>query len=79
MENTKINPDIERRKMYQSMIPHGAQSEIARKLNVTPASVNNFLYGRTNSYRIEKAILEMIARIRIEREELLKKAGFCDE
>lgn len=71
----KINPDKKTRELYSSMLPYGAQTEIANRIGTTSAAVCNFLKGRTNSWRIEKEVLKMIAREKKERESLLKAAG----
>lgn len=61
---------------YRAMLPSGTQKIVAAKAGVSIASLNNFFNGRNDSWKIEKAILCVVAELRDEREELLKKAGF---
>lgn len=65
----------EMRELYRSLLPHGAQVKIAQKLGVTPTAVSQFLQGKHGSERIENAVLDMIAELKAERENKLRKAG----
>ena len=59
------------RKELNSKIPYGYGKVIAAKAGVTPAAVYNFLRGKTNSYKIEKAALEIAAELSVEKSHLL--------
>lgn len=61
--------------VYRSMLPYGAQKEIAERIGVRDASIADFLAGRLNSWRIESAILDYIADFHAKRQAKLEKAG----
>lgn len=65
----------EKLEIYRSLLPYGAQKEIATKLGVSVQAVCNYLKGRQGSERIETAILEKIAEVKEARQRLLKRAG----
>lgn len=71
----KNKPDAETLALYRSMLPHGAQKEIAQRAGVRDASVCDFLAGRMHSWRIENAVLDYIAEVRADRQAKLKAAG----
>lgn len=60
----------------RSIIPHGMQKEIAQKAGVSPLTVSNYLRGITYNLKVEKVVLETVAKLRKERDKLLKEAGF---
>lgn len=62
-------------KKYESLLPYGYKSIIAKRANVTPQTVTAFFKGRTNNKRIEDAILEILSELKEERDIQLKKAG----
>lgn len=49
---------LDDRNFIKSILPYGAQKEIAEDLGVSRISVNQYLKGRINSKRIEDAIVE---------------------
>lgn len=68
-----MNEDV--LKQCKEMLPHGMMKIIAKKAGVTTMSVSYFLRGRNKSIRVEKALLEVLAELRMERERLMKDAG----
>ena len=62
-------------KVYNSMLPHGAKNQIAKRAGVSRQSVNSFFKGKTKSKRIEDATLDYLADLKEERESKLRKAG----
>lgn len=49
----------EERQKIREMLPHGALSDIAKKLMISRMAVSKYFMGRSNSYRIEKEAVEM--------------------
>jgi len=60
----------------RSIIPHGMQKEIAKQAGVTALVVSNYLCGKSNNIQVEKVVFETVAKLRKERERLMKEAGF---
>lgn len=58
-------------KELKSKIPHGYNKVIANRAGVSQTSVSKFLSGKFKSYRIEKAILEVLSELNNERKQLL--------
>lgn len=58
-------------KELKSKIPHGYIKVIAKRAGVSQTSVSKFLAGKFKSYRIEKAALEVLSELGIERKQLL--------
>lgn len=71
----KFKVDSETLALYRSMLPYGAQKEIAIRIGVREASISDFLAGRLHSWRIENAVLDYIADVRADRQAKLRKAG----
>lgn len=61
------------RSELKSRIPYGYCKRIAQKAGVSKHSVSKYLKGKTNSYKVEKAILEVIAELSQEKQQLLAK------
>lgn len=62
--------------MYNSQelkekIPHGFGKIVAEKAGVGEQSVSKFLNGKMRSWRIEKAVLEVIAELDQQRADIL--------
>lgn len=62
-------------KEYESLLPYGYKSIVAKRANVTPQTVTSFFKGCTRNKRIEDAILEILSELKEERDVRLKKAG----
>lgn len=67
--------DIEKLNFYKSKLPHGTIKIVSERAGVTGQAVTNYLKGRNSSLRIENAILDIIAELKAERDNKLKKAG----
>lgn len=65
----------ERRALYRSMLPHGGQAEVARRLKINRAGVSQYLSGKTQSEKIENAVLDYIAEYKAAKNDRLRKAG----
>ncbi len=63
---------IDRSHIKQEM-PRGMGKMVAEKIGVTPKSVSNYLTGKTNSNKIEMAILQSISDFKKERRKLIKE------
>lgn len=44
-------------------LPHGIGKVIAERAGVTEQSVSKFLTGKTRSWKVEKAVLEIISEL----------------
>lgn len=60
---------------YKRLIPYGYKSIVAERAGVSKQSVSAFIQGKTCSKRIEDAILDVLAELKAERDEKLRKAG----
>jgi transcriptional regulator with XRE-family HTH domain len=49
-------------------IPHGFGKIIAERAGVNECSVSKFLNGKTKSWKVEKAVIEVIAELETKRE-----------
>ena len=74
-KDERFKVDSETLGLYRSMLPYGAQKEIAGRIGVRDASICDFLAGRIYSRRIEDAVLDYIAEVRADRQAKLKAAG----
>ena len=72
----KIN--YKKLEFYRNSLPTGSGVKIARKIGVSKVAVSHFLHGKYNSEKIENAILEEIAEIRLSKERLMRAAGMID-
>jgi transcriptional regulator with XRE-family HTH domain len=61
------------RQELRKLIPQGYCKVIAAKAGVTQKSVSHFMNGKSNSHRIEIATLEVLADLKREKNNLLKK------
>ncbi|WP_149912724.1 hypothetical protein [Sphingobacterium cavernae] len=59
------------RQELKAKLPHGYGRIIAKELGVTPKAVYDFLNGRTNSYKIERAVLRAVSKLTREKEAYL--------
>lgn len=62
---------MERNKL-KSLLPNGAQKEIAKLAGVGQAAVSNFLNGRSNTHKIEVIALQIAAKYQKEKTEANK-------
>lgn len=62
----------EDRKIIQSSLPYGSQTEIAQRLGISRITVYQYLIGIRNSERVENAVIEKFKEIK-EKENSLKK------
>ena len=62
------------RKDLRKLIPHGCLKLVSDKAGVTYKAVNDYFNGDSNSYKIENAVLEVIAQIKDSKKILLEKA-----
>jgi Bacterial regulatory proteins, lacI family. len=60
---------------YKKLIPYGYKSVVAERAGVSRQSVTAFLNGKTCSKKIEDAVLDVLAELKTERENKLRKAG----
>jgi len=60
---------------YRSMLPYGAQKEIAERLGIRDASIADFLAGRVYDWRVESAILDYITDFHANRQAKLERVG----
>ena len=63
---------IDRNYLKQQM-PRGAGKLLAEKIGVTPKSISNYMTGKTNSGKIELAVLKFVGELKKEKNQLLKK------
>jgi hypothetical protein len=54
-------------------LPHGFCKVIAERAGVQRRAVSLFMKGKTNSYKIRKASLEVLGELAIEKKELMDK------
>lgn len=59
------------RQELKAKLPHGYGKIIAEELGVTPKAVYDFMNGRTNSYKIERAVLRTVSKLKREKEAYL--------
>ncbi|MHB8207788.1 helix-turn-helix domain-containing protein [Mucilaginibacter sp.] len=52
-------------------IPHGFGKIIAEKAGVNQCSVSKFLNGKTKSWKVENAVIEIIKELEAKRETIL--------
>ena len=71
----KITVDPATLRAYRLQLPHGTQVLIAKRAGVSRQSVSAFLSGKSYSRNIELATLDIIAKLRKEREIKLRNAG----
>jgi DNA-binding LacI/PurR family transcriptional regulator len=50
-------------KEIKEKLPHGFGKIVAEKAGVNEVSVSRFLNGKTNSWKVERAALEVIAEL----------------
>ena len=62
-------------KKYESLLPYGYKSIVAKRAGVTPQTVTAFFSGRSKNKRVEDSILDILSELREKREDKLKKAG----
>ena len=60
---------------YEELLPYGYKSAIAKRAGCTRQTVSAFFKGRSKSKKIEDAILEILAELKLEREEKMRNAG----
>jgi hypothetical protein len=60
---TTILPIMINNQELKEKLPHGFGKVVAEKAGVNEVSVSRFLNGKTNSWKIEKAALEVIAEL----------------
>ena len=58
------------RKKLKKHVPYGYGKIIAEKAGVSERAVSHFLVGKTNSVKIEMAVLEVIAGLNSEKKRL---------
>lgn len=66
------------RKELRKKLPYGYCKEIAKELGVTKGTISLYFRGKTNSARIENAVLKKVAELNEAKQKLLKQAGFTD-
>jgi len=59
------------RKKLKAKIPYGHVSKIAKQAGVTTKTVYSFLNGKSDSYKVEMAVLETIVEIDKKKSDLL--------
>lgn len=59
------------REELKAKIPFGYGKKIAAELGVTPKTIYLFLNGKSNSYKVENAVLKAIGELKKEKENLL--------
>lgn len=52
-------------------VPHGYQHKIAEKAGTSQAAVSKYLKGKSNSEKIEMAVLEILAELSQRKKQLL--------
>lgn len=57
---------FEYRQKIREELPYGAQSDIAKALNISRISVSKYFSGKTNSARIEKEAAKMYMKYKAE-------------
>jgi hypothetical protein len=62
-------------KLYSSQLPRNTKHIVAERIGISRQSVSCFFAGKNKSRRTEIEVLKLIAELKSEREELLKKAG----
>lgn len=63
---------LEYRQKIRKELPYGAQSNIAKELNISRISVVKYFSGKTNSARIEKEASKMYMKYKAELNEIKK-------
>jgi len=58
------------RQEIKNAVPHGYAKKIAKRANVTPKAVSDYMGGKTNSKRVETATLEILAELQKSKQEL---------
>ncbi len=61
-------------KELKEKLPHGFGKVIAERAGVNEQAVSKFLNGKTNSWKVEKATLEVIAELNTTRGNVLNPA-----
>ncbi|MFZ4547550.1 MAG: hypothetical protein ACOYN4_08950, partial [Bacteroidales bacterium] len=65
----------EEKKHLRSGLPHGSCKLIAQKVGVSQQSVSYFFMGNMNSERIERAAVNLYAKVKREEKARLAKLG----
>lgn len=63
------------RKELKKKLPRGYCKEVAKLAHVTPQSVSLYFSYTINSYIIERAVLDVLAKLEKQRTEMLNKIG----
>jgi hypothetical protein len=71
-QRKNLNINTMTRTKLKKLIPNGYCKVIAERAGVTRKSVSDYLHGRSNSYKIEIATLEVVADLTKKKTELLK-------
>jgi transcriptional regulator with XRE-family HTH domain len=61
------------RNYLKKQMPHGSAKILAEKIGVTPKSISNYITGKSNSEKIELAVLQLVADLKKKKNQLLKK------
>lgn len=61
------------RKELRKRLPRGYVKEVAKLAKVTPAAVALYFSYQNNSYIIERAVLDVLNKLEIEREKVLSQ------
>lgn len=66
------------RKELRKKLPYGYCKVIAKELGVTKSTISLYFRGKTNSERVETAVLKKVAELNEAKQELMKQAGIND-
>ncbi len=63
------------REKYKSLLPYGYKAVVAERAGCSRQTVSAFFKGKTNSKKVEDAILDIVAELKEQREVKMRKAG----